>query len=103
MCDERVLPGKEAEYASWLAGLSGNALKEALIYNWRVEMWGEGYGLQTLRRLSKSVTLGTNHVSRSNAEISIASNYYQFQCEIPSSETSYNPNLNGNKTELTHE
>jgi len=103
LCDERVLPGQESVYAEWLAGLSGYALKDALVYNWRVEMWGEGYGLQTLRRLSKSVTLGTNHVSRSNAEISIASSYYQFQCEIPSSETSYNPNLNGNKTELTHE
>ena len=85
LCNERVLPGQEAEYASWLAGLSGNALKEALVYNWRVEMWGEGYGLQTLRRLNKDVSLGTNHVSRANAEISIASSYYQFQCEIPSS------------------
>jgi len=69
LCDERVIPGQETEYSTWLAGLTGTNLKEALIYNWRVEMWGEGYGLQTLRRLNKSVALGTNHVSRANAEL----------------------------------
>ena len=26
-------------------------LLQAIYYNWRVEMWGEGYGLQTFRRL----------------------------------------------------
>lgn len=102
LCDERVIPGEETEYNTWLAGLTGTALKEALIYNWRVEMWGEGYGLQTLRRLNKSIALGTNHVSRANAELSVATNMEEFQCEIPASETSYNPNLIS-QTQLTHE
>ena len=100
LCDERVIPGKEAAYATWLAGLSGDALKQALIYNWRVEMWGEGYGLQTLRRLSKTMTLGSNHLSRADAEISIASEKVAYQCEIPSTETRYNPYLNNRN--LTH-
>jgi hypothetical protein len=57
-------------------------------------MWGEGYGLQTLRRLSKSVTLGENHLSRANAKISIeGEDGEMFQCEIPFSETRYNPYL----------
>ena len=94
LCDERVLEGKETEYAAWKGTLTGDALKAALIYNWRVEMWGEGYGLQTLRRLSKTVKLGSNHLSRANQEINIASDKIQFQCEIPSSETRYNPYLN---------
>jgi hypothetical protein len=57
-------------------------------------MWGEGYGLQTLRRLSKSVTLGENHLSRATSTISIeGEDGEMFQCEIPTSETRYNPYL----------
>ena len=102
LCDERVLDGKDAEYNAWKSSLSGTALKDALIYNWRVEMWGEGFGLQTLRRLSKTVTLGKNHLSRSNTDVSVeGSQYYMFQCEIPTSETRYNPYLNNRN--LVHE
>jgi hypothetical protein len=102
LCDERVIEGKEAEYNTWIGSLSGSdAIKQAIIYNWRVEMWGEGYGMQTLRRLSKSVTLGSNHLSRSAAEINIAKDYLHFQCEIPSSETTYNPELVKTLSELT--
>lgn len=93
LCDERVLDGKDAEYAAWTATLTGDAaIKEALIYNWRVEMWGEGYGLQTLRRLSKTVTLGSNHLSRKDATLNINdAEFIKYQCEIPTSETRYNP------------
>lgn len=94
LCIERTIPGKESERDTWLAGLSGDALKKAIIYNWRVEMWGEGYALQTLRRLNKTVTLGSNHLSRGEQEINIQKEFIQFQCEIPSSETRYNPYLN---------
>ena len=102
LCDERVLDGKDAEYAAWLATLSGDALKNAIIYNWRVEMWGEGYALQTLRRLSKTVTLGDNHISRYNKTINIndESVRHSFQCQIPTSESRYNPNLNKGYTTL---
>lgn len=103
LCDERVIEGKETEYNTWIASLiTTDAVKEALIYNWRVEMWGEGFGLQTLRRLSKQVTLGSNHLSRAGQTLDITSSASeQFQCEIPTSETRYNPAIG--KTELTHE
>ena len=103
LCDERVIEGKETEYNTWIASLiTTDAVKEALIYNWRVEMWGEGFGLQTLRRLSKQVTLGSNHLSRAGQTLDIISaSGEQFQCEIPTSETRYNPAIG--KTELTHE
>ena len=93
LCDERVLEGKDTEYSTWAASLTTDAaIKEALVYNWRVEMWGEGYGLQTLRRLSKSVTLGDNHIDRKNKTIGVLeSDYIKYQCEIPTSETRYNP------------
>ena len=100
LCDERVIPGKETEYNTWLGTLTGAALEKAIIYNWRVEMWGEGYGLQTLRRLSKTVKLGKNHKHRAETAIDISLDYVQFQCEIPSTETRYNPYLNNRN--LTH-
>ncbi len=93
LCDERVLDGKDAEYNTWLGTLSGDALKNAIAYNWRVEMWGEGYGLQTLRRLTKSVKLGSNHLSRSNQELAAAREMEKYQCQIPVSEARYNPYL----------
>lgn len=93
LCDERVLDGKDAEYNTWLGTLSGDALKNAIAYNWRVEMWGEGYGLQTLRRLTKSVKLGSNHLSRSNQELAAAGEMEKYQCQIPVSEARYNPYL----------
>ncbi len=90
LCNERVLDGKDAEYAAWTATLTSNdAIKNALVYNWRVEMWGEGYGLQTLRRLSHNITLGDNHLSRAKEDLT--RDDVNNQCQIPSSETRYNP------------
>jgi len=91
LCYERILDDKTtADVDAWLDPLSGDFLKAAIIYNWRVEMWGEGYGLQTFRRLTKSVKLGTNHLDRGDTDISVDE---QFQCEIPTSEYRYNPSL----------
>ena len=57
-------------------------------------MWGEGYGMQTLRRLTKKVKLGTNHISRANEEISaMGADMEKYQCQIPTSEARYNPYL----------
>lgn len=62
LCNERVLEGKETELSSWLSSLSGEALKDAIIYNWRVEMWGEGYGYETMRRWQHARVRGSNHL-----------------------------------------
>lgn len=88
--DERVIEGKEAEYAAWKASLTTDAaVKEAIRYNWRVEMWGEGFGLQTFRRFGEAVTLGDNHL-RSEKTIS-PNTPLRFTFDIPSSEYTYNP------------
>ena len=98
LCSERIAEGKStSDMQAWL---DATDTKTALIYNWRGEMWGEGYGLQTLRRLSKSVTLGDNHLSRGKQTLNVEGpNAYQYQLEIPTSEIRYNPELA--KTELT--
>ncbi len=87
---ERIIEGKEADYQAYKATLTDVAsLTAALIYNWRVEMWGEGYSLQTLRRIEQSRTLGSNHQFRGGNTLNASSPIFTFQ--IPSSEYHYNP------------
>ncbi len=88
---ERIAEGASDKYDAYKASLtSSDAVKEALIYNWRVEMWGEGYSLQLFRRLQKSKTLGTNQF-RSGQTLNSGDINYTFS--IPSSEYTYNQKL----------
>ena len=88
---QRIKEGAETAYADYKASLEADrkALGEAIRYNWRVELWGEGYGLQTFRRWGETVKLGDNHL-RSNKEL-VPSTPRLFTFEIPTSETMYNP------------
>lgn len=88
-------------YAAWKATLTGSdALLEAIRYNWRVELWGEGYGLQTFRRFGVAVSLGDNHL-RSTKNISpTMPSARTFTFEIPTAEYYYNPFIR-ETTELT--
>ena len=89
--DERVKEGQEAVYAAYKATLTDSkVLEEAIYYNWRVELWGEGYGLQTFRRRNVSVEIGDNHL-RSNKDPLNPNTERVFTYEIPSSEMNYNP------------
>ena len=94
--DERVKETQEAKdaYAADIAKWESNngALGEAIRYNWRVELWGEGRGLQTFRRWGKEVTLGDNHLSGMKKGKSISPfQSFIMTFEIPPSETMYNP------------
>lgn len=100
--DERVLAENAAEYATWKASLSDeNTLRAEIKYNWRVEFWGEGFGLQTARRFDEKVTLGNNHL-RAEKDFEPSNNkwIYKTTFEIPSSEQYYNPWLNSDVTTL---
>lgn len=92
--DERVLPELASEYATYKAGLTHDNLLNEIYYNWRVEMWGEGYGLMTFRRLAAEVdskrTRGGNHDGNPGSKMQ-ASDEQIFV--IPSAETSYNPSI----------
>jgi hypothetical protein len=89
--DERVKEGQEAAYAAYKETLDdANVLKEAIYYNWRVELWGEGYGLQTFRRRGETVEIGDNHL-RANKDPLNPNTERVFTYEIPSSEINYNP------------
>ena len=98
--DERVVAGQDSAYNAFKSGLNHDNLIKAIEYNWRVELWGEGYGLQTFRRLAfevqgdKKRKRGANHCGNPGSEIEPGDDYI-FQ--IPSAETSYNPTLNTTK------
>jgi len=90
--DQRQLEGKTTEYETWKAGLSDpTVLLAAIKHNWRIELWGEGYGLQTFRRYDEAVNLGDNHLR--NERTITPSTARTFTFEIPSSEEYYNPFL----------
>ena len=92
--DERLnneYPLAQAEYDSWKGTLAGPALLSEIEYNWRIEMWGEGYGLQTFRRLTGVKKRGSNHDASPNSEVKAGDT--PFNMNIPSSEATYNPNI----------
>lgn len=98
--DERVKDGEEAAYSDWKATLTGDALLAAIRYNWRVEMWGEGFGLQTFRRFNESVTLGENHL-RSDKTLTPSNPPLTYYFDLPSSEYTYNPFVRDAEVEET--
>ncbi len=88
---QRVVAGQEAAYAAYKASLTTEAaVKDAIVYNWRVEMWGEGYSLQLFRRLQKTKTLGTNQF---RAGKTLTSSDIDYTFSIPSAEYTYNQAL----------
>lgn len=92
--DERIdtTATAAADYAAYKATLNTtDALRAAIEYNWRVEMWGEGYGLQTFRRLTKTKKRGGNHYYYGGQEVHSSDVYFTF--ERPTSEDNYNPNI----------
>ena len=92
--DERVKPNDAqaaADYAAFKSGLNHNNLLDAIYDNWRIEMWGEGYALQTFRRLGVEKTRGGNHASDAGSKVQPSDSKYTFQ--VPSSESTYNPNV----------
>ena len=104
LTDQRVVVGQETAYNAWKAGLiDQTSLLSAIKYNWRVELWGEGYGLQTFRRYGESVDLGDNHLRSTKTISPNASNLARyFTFELPTSELYYNPFIRDTDTKTLH-
>lgn len=107
---ERLNPyylGSTTDYAAFLATLTDRTtFAQELYRNWRLEMWGEGYGLQTFRRLSylykddthsdlDKVYRGSNHLYNPGKPIEYTDETI-YTINIPSSETTYNPHMQDN-------
>lgn len=92
--DQRVIEDKADLYALYVANLSSSNLLEEIEYNWRVELWAEGYGLMTFRRLNAEMPerrRGANHSANGGSKMEDGAAYIFV---MPSSEGSYNPNIN---------
>ena len=107
---QRLNPYNEeaaTEYNSFKAEITADRHKLFMeIYrNWRLEMWGEGYGLQTFRRLSynyddenagsrdhQKVYRGANHLYNAGKAIEYEDETV-YTMDIPASELNYNPHM----------
>ena len=74
------------------ADINENNIKEQLYYNWRIEMWGEGKALMTLKRFDMPAKKrGSNHYTAKERDV-LYSDYY-LRYTIPYSEYSQNPSI----------
>ncbi|MDO4929946.1 MAG: hypothetical protein Q4E59_02310 [Bacteroidales bacterium] len=70
-------------------------LLEEIYFNWRLEFWGEGKSLLTLKRFEKSMTRPENDYYKSmTAGGAIPYNNARFTFAIPQTELQDNPLMN---------
>jgi tetratricopeptide (TPR) repeat protein len=88
---KRLLDERDPSAANTVLSLSNSDLLEAIYFNWRVEMWGEGKTYFAMKRYKKTVQRGQNHVYRSGERF--AYNYEYMIFAIPEREELNNPYL----------
>ena len=74
---------------TYVDGLSGQALKNEIYLQTRIELWGEGKSYLAMKRNKATITRGSNHLS--NVGIPIPYNDNRLTFEIPQSEIQNNP------------
>lgn len=84
--------GGASNASAYVNPLSGEALKDAIYLQTRIEMWGEGKTYFAMKRNQATVTRGTNHVFRAGESFAYDSDEMSFQ--IPESEILNNPSIN---------
>lgn len=85
------LAGGATAADAYLNPLTGQALKDAIYTQTRIELWGEGKSYLALKRNQATVTRGTNHVFRAGETFVYDSDEMSFQ--IPQSELNNNPSI----------
>ncbi|WP_338409106.1 RagB/SusD family nutrient uptake outer membrane protein [uncultured Flavobacterium sp.] len=83
--------GSSANADAAVDPLSGQALKDAIYFQTKVELWGEGKSYLALKRNQATVVRGTNHVFRSGESFAYDIDDMSFQ--IPQSELNNNPSI----------
>ena len=87
-----ALMSKRVPDASYVNGLSGQALKDEIYLQTRIELWGEGKSYLALKRNKQTSTRGANHLSFVGEAIPYNDERMQF--EIPQDEIQNNPFIN---------
>ncbi|PHK21516.1 hypothetical protein VF12_38535 [Nostoc linckia z15] len=80
--------GGAANANTYVNGLSGQSLVNAIYLQTRIELWGEGKSYLAMKRNQATVTRGTNHVFRAGQSFSYNSDELSFQ--IPQVELNNN-------------
>ncbi|MDH6312310.1 hypothetical protein M2137_001080 [Parabacteroides sp. PFB2-10] len=86
-----LLADRDEVAAAAVETMTSEELLELLYFNWRVEMWGEGRGLLTMKRFKKTVVRGANDFAYKGESFSYDDSRFYF--EIPEREITNNPNL----------
>lgn len=74
---------------SYVDGLSGQALKDEIYLQTRIELWGEGKSYLAMKRNKATTVRGANHLSF--VGVPIPYNDERMQFEIPEGEIQFNP------------
>jgi len=82
------LSGGATEADAYVNPLSGQALKDAIYLQTKIEMWGEGKSYLAMKRNQATVTRGTNHVFRAGQSFVHNIDELTFEYSIQSE---YNP------------
>lgn len=88
----KLLLDERLDDVSYIDGLSGQALKDEIYFQTRIELWGEGKTYLALKRNEKSAQRGSNHLVEKN--VTIPYNDERLSFKIPLSEIQNNPNIN---------
>lgn len=88
----KMLVNERMDDASFIDGLSGQALQNEIYFQTRIELWGEGKIYLALKRNERTVNRGPNHVLEAGASVPYNDDKLSF--EIPQSEVQNNPNIN---------
>jgi len=83
------LVGTRVPSASYIDGLSGQALKDEIYLQTRTELWGEGRSYLAMKRNQATTTRGANHLSFVGEAIPYNDERMTF--EIPEGEIQFNP------------
>lgn len=87
-----LLDQRDPTVAATLSGLDKDPLLAEIALNWRIEMWGEGRALLTMKRFKQVHTRGDNHRYYSGEDIEY--NDQRLTFPIPYGEDNSNPNIN---------
>lgn len=88
---KKLLDQRDLTVAATVDAMTDTQLDAEIYKNWRVEMWGEGKGLQTMKRYKKTVNRGSRALSYKNADILYSDSRLVYS--IPEVEYVNNPNL----------
>jgi starch-binding outer membrane protein, SusD/RagB family len=83
--------GGQANANAYVDPLSGQALRDAIYFQTKIELWGEGKSYLALKRNQATVTRGTNHVFRAGQ--SFLYNIDEMSFQIPQTEFNNNPSI----------